>query len=70
MDDLLKKIGTDNKYEVVRLAIKRVRQLIKENKQRGLLNSNEKLPTIVLKEIMEGKLKPEDLKKETKTESK
>lgn len=70
MDELLKKAGTDNKYEVVRLAIKRVRQLIREKEQRSLLGSNEKLSSIVLKEIMEGKLKPEDLKKEVKTKNK
>ena len=70
MDDLLKKVGMDNKYEVVQLAIKRVRQLIKERGQKSLLDSNERLPSIVLREIMEGKLKPENLKKETETKDK
>jgi len=66
MDDLLNKTGMDNKFEVVRLAINRVKQLIKEKERMGLLGSNEKLTSIALKEIMEGKLKPENLKGEIK----
>lgn len=61
MDDLLKKAKMDNKYQLVRLAIKRVKQLIKEKERMGLINSNEKLTSVALREIMEGKLKPESL---------
>lgn len=61
MDDLLKKAKIDNKYQLVRLAMKRVRQLIKEKDRMGLINSNEKLTSIALREIIEGKLKEEIL---------
>lgn len=61
MDDLLKKAKMDNKYQLVRLAMKRVRQLIKEKERISLINSNEKLTSIALREIMEGKLKTESL---------
>ena len=49
----------DNKYELVCLIIKRIRQLIKEKEKMGLLGSNEKLTSIALKEIKNGKLKRE-----------
>lgn len=61
MDELLKKAKIDNKYQLVRLAMKRVRQLIKEKDRMGLINSNEKLTSIALREIIEGKLKEEIL---------
>jgi len=61
IDDLLKRAKTDNKYELVRLAIKRVRQLIKEREKMGLLDSNEKLTSVALREIKEGKLKVQSL---------
>ena len=57
IDDLLKKVKMDNKYEFVCLVIKRIRQLIKEKEKMGLINSGEKLTSIALKEIKEGKLK-------------
>ena len=47
----------DNKYEFVCLVIKRVKQLIKEKEKMGLIGSGEKLTSIALKEIKEGKLK-------------
>lgn len=47
----------DNKYEFVCLIIKRVRQLIKEKGKMGLIGSGEKLTSIALREIKEGKLK-------------
>ena len=49
----------DNKYELVCLVIKRVRRLIKEREKMGLICSNEKLTSIALKEIKEGKLRAE-----------
>lgn len=61
MDDLLKKAKMDNKYQLVRLAMKRVRQLIKEKERISLINSKEKLTSIALREIIEGKLKTESL---------
>jgi len=47
------------------LAIRRIRQLIKEKDKRALEDTDEKLPTRVLKEIAEGKLKPESLEAES-----
>ena len=49
----------DNKYELIRLAIKRVKQLIDEKEKMGLIGSDEKFPSIALREIREGKLKAE-----------
>ena len=57
IDDLLKKVKMDNKYEFVCLVIKRVRQLIKDKEKMGLIGFNEKLTSIALMEIKEGKLK-------------
>jgi DNA-directed RNA polymerase subunit K/omega len=47
------------------LAIRRVRQLVKEKDKMALDDTHEKLPTLVLKEIAEGKLKPESLEAES-----
>jgi DNA-directed RNA polymerase subunit K/omega len=47
------------------LAIRRVRQLVKEKDKMALDDTHEKLPTLVLKEIAEGKLKPESLEEES-----
>jgi len=47
------------------LAIRRVRQLVKEKDKMALNDTHEKLPTLVLKEIAEGKLKPESLEEES-----
>ena len=60
MDDLLKKTKMDNKYKLVCLVIKRVRQLIKEKEKISLLGSDEKITSIALREIKEGKLKKEN----------
>jgi DNA-directed RNA polymerase omega subunit len=64
IDDLLKKAKMDNKYELVCLIIKRIRRLIKEKEKMGLLSSNEKLTSIALKEIENGKLKIENFVEE------
>ena len=58
-EDLLKKAKMDNKYELRRLTIKRVRQLINEKEKMGLIGSDEKFTSIALREIREGKLKAE-----------
>jgi DNA-directed RNA polymerase omega subunit len=62
---LLRKSGIGDKYELTRLAIRRIRQLVKEKDKMALEDTHEKLPTLVLKEIAEGKLKPETLKEES-----
>lgn len=49
----------DNKYQLIRLIIKRIRQLINEKEKMGLIRSNEKFTTIALREVREGKLKVE-----------
>jgi len=63
MDDLLRKSGIENKYELIHLVMGRVRQLIRE-KDKILENNPEKLCARVLREIVEGRLKPESLKEE------
>ena len=57
MDALLKKTGMDNKYELVRLVMKRVRQLVNDKNRMSLINSNQKFISLALGEISEGKLK-------------
>jgi len=54
----------DNKYEFIRLVIKRVRQLINEKEKMGLIGSDEKFTTIALREVREGKLKVESFMEE------
>ncbi len=49
----------DNKYKLIRLVIKRIRQLINEKEKMGLIASGEKFTSIALREIIEGKLKAE-----------
>lgn len=58
IDDLLDQAGIDDKFELTRLAIQRVRRLVKEKDKRALDNSQEKFPTLVLQEMLEGKIKP------------
>lgn len=47
------------------MAIRRIRQLVKEKDKMTLEDTHEKLPILVLKEIAEGKLKPESLEEES-----
>ncbi len=47
------------------MAIRRIRQLVKEKDKMALEDRREKLPILVLKEIAEGKLKPESLEEES-----
>lgn len=63
IDELLYKAGMDNKYRLTCLAIQRIKQLTKEKNKLELLIFKEKLPSTVLREIMEGKLKLEDSEK-------
>ena len=64
IDDLLRKSGIENKYELIRLAMGRIRQLVRE-KDKMLEDNPEKLCTRILREIAEGRLKPESLKEES-----
>jgi len=64
IDDLLRKGGIENKYELIRLAMGRIGQLVRE-KDKMLEDNPEKLCTRVLREIAEGRLKPESLKEES-----
>ena len=66
MDDLLRKSGIESKFELIRLAIRRTRQLVRE-KDKMLEDNPEKLPALVLREIAEGRLKPESFKEESNT---
>jgi len=50
----------DNKYKLTYLAIKRIKELVKEKDKNILNNSKEKLTTRVLREIIEGKIKSSD----------
>ncbi len=61
---MLRKSGIENKYELIHLAMRRIRQLIRE-KDKMLEETPEKLCTRVLREIAEGRLKPESLKEES-----
>jgi len=60
IDELLKKAQMDNKYKLTYLAIKRIKELVKEKDKNILNNSKEKLTTRVLREIIEGKIKSSD----------
>jgi len=64
IDDLLRKSGIENKYELIHLAMGRIRQLTRE-KDKMLEDNPEKLCTRVLREIAEGRLKPKSLKEES-----
>ncbi len=57
VDELLNKTKERDKYTLTRLAIKKVKELIKEKDKRALQDSNENLTTLVLEEMLEGKVK-------------
>jgi len=52
------------------LAIKRIKDLVKEKDKKALENSKQKLPTYVLQELAEGKVKLTNLKAEEKKKDK
>jgi len=56
-NELLNKTKERDKYTLTCLAIKKAKELIKEKDKRALQNFNENLTTIVLKEMLEGKVK-------------
>ncbi|MCD6231476.1 DNA-directed RNA polymerase subunit omega [Candidatus Aerophobetes bacterium] len=64
VEELLNKTKIENKYILTRLAIKKAKELIKEKDKRVLQDFNKNLTTLVLKELLEGKIK--DLKNLTK----
>lgn len=65
-DELLRKTGIANKYLLTRLAIQRMKELVREKDKRSLEKSKNKLPLLVLREIAEGKVKMENLELEHK----
>jgi len=65
-DELLRKTGIANKYLLTRLAIQRMRELVREKDKRSLEKSKNKLPLLVLRDIAEGKVKMENLELEHK----
>jgi len=62
ISELLKKSGARDKYHLTKLAIQRIKQLVREREKRALLISDEKLTTYVLREFEEGEVKAEDFK--------
>ena len=60
IEELMSKTGVNDKYKLTRLAIQRVKELIREKNKKALLDSQEKLTTIVLKEMKEGKIRTVD----------
>ncbi len=65
-DELLRKTGIANKYLLTRLAIQKMRELVREKDKRSLEKLKNKLPIFVLKQIAEGKMKIDNLKLELK----
>lgn len=66
---MLRKTGIPNKYLLTRLAIQRIRDIVREKDKRSLEKPQNKLPTRVLREIAEGKVKMEKLAVEDEEES-
>ncbi|MBC7189222.1 DNA-directed RNA polymerase subunit omega [Candidatus Aerophobetes bacterium] len=56
----MERTGIKDKFALVRFAIKRAKQLIKEKDKRALLES-EKVPVSVLKELQQGNKKDEEV---------
>ena len=69
IEELMSKTGVNDKYKLTRLAIHRVKELIREKNKKALLDSQEKLTTIVLKEMKEGKIRTVDELKMKKNSS-
>lgn len=67
---MLRKTGIANKYLLTRLAIQRMRDIVREKDKRSLEKPQNKLPTRVLREIAEGKVGMDKLAVENKEESK
>lgn len=66
---MLRKTGIANKYLLTRLAIQRMRDIVREKDKRSLEKPQNKLPTCVLREIAEGKVKMEKLTVKDEEES-
>lgn len=70
INELIKKSGAKDKFDLTRLAIKKARQLLGEKDKRALLNST-KLATYVLEELQEGgKLQQEQESQEQEKDNK
>lgn len=63
---MLRKTGIANKYLLTRLAIQRMRDIVRDKDKGSLEKPQNKLPTRVLKEIAEGKVKMQKLAVENK----
>ena len=66
---MLRKTGIANKYLLTRLAIQRMRDIVRQKDKRSLEKFQNKLPTRVLREIAEGKVKMEKLTVKDEEES-
>lgn len=66
IDKLLEKAKMKDKYALTRMAIERAKKLAQEKEKRILLGVSEKITSLVLKEIREGKLKPTSLEEVVK----
>ena len=63
---MLRKTGIANKYLLTRLAIQRMRDIVREKDKRSLEKPQNKLATRVLREIAEGKVEMQKLAVENK----
>ena len=63
---MLRKTGIANKYLLTRLAIQRMRNIVREKDKRSLEKPQNKLSTRVLREIAEGKVEMQKLAVENK----
>ncbi len=63
---MLRKTGIANKYLLTRLAIQRMRDIIREKDKGSLQKPQNKLSTRVLREIAEGKVEMQKLAVENK----
>ena len=46
-NELIKKVGVDNKFVLTRIAIRRVRELVKEKNRMALINPTKLIPSVL-----------------------
>ena len=46
-NELIKKVGVDNKFVLTRIAIRRVRELVKEKNRMALINPTKLIPFVL-----------------------
>jgi DNA-directed RNA polymerase subunit K/omega len=63
---VLRKTGIANKYVLTRLAIQRMRDIVRQKDKESLEKPKDKLSTRVLREIAEGKVEMQKLAVENK----